>query len=111
MRVDSNGCLDPAECEEVVYINTLTSTGELSLPVGQVALYPNPALDLLNIKFETNTYLLDVEIIDVNGRVIKSDVLMDGQGQIPTGSLPDGVYIAMLRDRGDILAVGHFVKM
>jgi hypothetical protein len=111
MRVDSNGCLDPAECEEVVYINTLTSTGELSLPVGQVALYPTPALDLLNIKFETNTYLLDVEIIDVNGRVIKSDVLMDGQGQIPTGSLPDGVYIAMLRDRGDILAVGHFVKM
>jgi len=110
MRVDSNGCLDPDECEEVIPINTLTSTENPSLNMQRVALYPNPARDILQVEFESNQYHLQVEVLDISGRIIANGFLTGGRGDVNTAKLPAGIYWLHIKREGKVMASRKFVK-
>jgi Secretion system C-terminal sorting domain len=108
MRVDSNGCLDPDDCNEV---NILTGTKEVDRSNHDILLYPNPVRDVLNIEFETNEYQLDIEVIDVSGRAVITNQLTSGLGSVETGMLPSGVYLISIKHRGRIIAIEKFSKV
>jgi len=58
----------------------------------QVIIYPNPASDIINIE-NLNGYT-SIEIVDINGRVVKSYHLNDKNIlQISLSAFPSGIYI------------------
>lgn len=111
MRVDSNGCLNSSECDEVIHINTLTSTGNISTDVERVSLYPNPVRDILQIELESNTYQLEIEILNITGRIVANAFLTNGRGEVNTAQLPGGIYWISIKQDGRIMATGKFVKI
>lgn len=71
----------------------------------KLILYPNPAQDKVNIRFETVEGDSQVEIYDLTGRLISSFSNIDKQGvyELDLAPMATGVYIVVLRQGGTIL--------
>lgn len=110
MRVDSNGCLDPNDCQEVIVIDILTNTHSSSFANKSILLYPMPTTDILHIQFEAGNYDLDLRIMDMMGRITGYGRLINGEGRISTGQLPDGMYMIQLCQHNKIVATSKFLK-
>lgn len=68
----------------------------------EFAVYPNPATNVINVANANNTLLSAINIVDLNGRTVKS-MKYDGatQAQINISDLASGVYIMNIAsDRG-----------
>jgi hypothetical protein len=69
------------------------------------SVYPNPANEILNINSFDNAFIKGYEIMDYNGRVVKSaevDNVLDLQ--INIADLSDGMYIMKVSsDKGDVV--------
>ncbi|NDI98767.1 T9SS type A sorting domain-containing protein [Flavobacterium sp. LaA7.5] len=89
-------------------LETVTITGA-TLDIPQVttsnfAVYPNPANDVINITNADNALLNNVQIVDLNGRTVKS-VKFDGatEAQINVSDLASGLYIMNIAsDKGTV---------
>jgi hypothetical protein len=68
-------------------------------------LYPNPAHDRVNIRFETNQKDSQVEIYDMTGRMISSFNNKETQGvyELDLAPMATGVYVVILRQGGAVL--------
>ena len=76
-----------------------------------VLLYPNPARRNLSINFQINNFTtgLNFQILDVQGRLIKTQ-LIGGAGQIITRGLNAGIFIfRIFNTDGALLETGKFV--
>ncbi len=73
-----------------VYVTSVLGTEEVT--ASNFAVYPNPANDVVNIS--ANAGLNNVQIVDINGRTVKS-AKFDGatQAQINISDLASGLYI------------------
>ncbi len=56
------------------------------------AVYPNPASSVLNINSTNNTTINQIQITDLNGRIIKTINTKDFAAQISISELTNGVY-------------------
>jgi hypothetical protein len=61
-------------------------------------IYPNPANDVLNVSFNTNgEESIQLRILDLNGKVIKTGMSFDGSGfyeeQLYLDSISKGIYL------------------
>jgi hypothetical protein len=89
------GCTDESDVVEVVIgINELNND--------QIALWPNPANDVLNIQTK---YRGVVNIIDASGKLV-STLTLNGQSTVDISSLPSGLYQLI----GEAKLLGKFVK-
>jgi hypothetical protein len=72
---------------------------------GTITLYPNPAHDRVNIRFETNQKDSQVEIYDMTGRMISSFNNKETQGvyELDLAPMATGVYVVILRQGGAVL--------
>ena len=72
---------------------------------GSLLLYPNPASDKVNIRFETPQGESQVEIYDLTGRLISSFINTDNQGvyELDLAPMATGVYVVVLRQGGAII--------
>ncbi len=72
---------------------------------GNIVLYPNPAHDKVNIRFETDAPASQVEVYDLLGRLISSFESTATQGVIDLDLAPmaRGVYVVVLRQGSQIL--------
>jgi hypothetical protein len=58
------------------------------------AVYPNPAANVLYIDAKTDASLCNIQLTDLNGRVVKTiNAATAGQAQINIGDLNAGVYL------------------
>jgi len=94
---------------ELSYSNPVLNTNEqnnISWSFG-----PNPAQDILNIKFESSFDPASLEILDQTGRIVGSTSL-DGQQnkEINISYLRPGFYFLQFRNKGT-LAIQKFIKM
>lgn len=87
--------------------NISITNGPLSVSdraVSQLAVYPNPINDIVNIDNPDNAVLESVKITDINGRIIKTvgnKVLTSGQ--IDVSDLSNGVYMMTIStDKGAV---------
>jgi len=94
---------------ELSYSNPVLNTNEqnnISWNFG-----PNPAQDILNIKFDSSFDSASLEILDQTGRIVGSTSL-DGQQnkEINISYLRPGFYFLQLRNKGS-LATQKFIKL
>ena len=73
----------------------------------EFALYPNPAKSFVNLEFEVLKENTLLQILDINGRRVRTFDLKAGQEtlQINVGELPKGVYTIMLGNAAKKLIV------
>jgi hypothetical protein len=102
LKVDSNGLL--------------TSTGEgPQIPVQQLAIIPNPALDNVSIRYPNIFGYDDKEIEIYNSQglpVITQSAIQDlPETRLNVSSLPAGLYYVLLKVEGNKVATGKMVKI
>lgn len=105
---DAKRINDEAILEAHVWIldqtGTLLSQQSVSLQAkADIALYPNPAQDILNIKTDLSFHTFSIYTID--GSVVKEGLLGE-KSQIDISSLEKGVYLIKLEDTASL----RFIK-
>jgi hypothetical protein len=76
---------------------------------GQWMIYPNPVKDMLTIQVEEAMMGTSVELLDLNGRSLLSNVLTEQLTQINLDQFPSGTYFICLEMSG-IRKVKRFVR-
>src|SRR5690606_18196183 len=111
MRVDSNGCLDPDDCNEIVHIteHLTTSTKRPGLPDTQLIIGPNPTSDYLYVEWQDANEGQRFYIIDSTGRLRQTGRFTDGHSKIDVSGLSPGMYF--IATAGRSLMTGKFVKI
>ncbi|MDX1477418.1 MAG: M12 family metallo-peptidase [Saprospiraceae bacterium] len=78
------------------------------VPEGEVAIYPNPATDQLNIHFEDE--IAGIRVISAEGVEIRELEVSEDFRRIDTSTLPSGMYIVMIQHDGEWTPV-KFMKL
>lgn len=99
--VSDQGC--SSEKDSMIFIGFPNSID--GVPAFRVALYPNPAQDVLHLDLGNATIMTQAIISDVNGQ----EVLRARENTIDVSSLSEGVYFISIEVEG-MLSTGRFVK-
>lgn len=88
VAVDDSGCVDTSGC------HTLIVVGLDAEWAPGISAWPNPVADALHLQFETGVEAVAVEIVDLEGRVLRSSKVMGrSAATIDTKDLPAGMYL------------------
>ena len=95
---------------DTAFMAIFTASGSSSLQevnTREFVLYPNPAKSFVNLEFETLEENTLLQILDLNGRRVRTLELKAGQEtlRIEIGELPKGVYTIMLGNAAKKLIV------
>ena len=95
---------------DTAFMAIFTASGSSSLQevnAREFALYPNPAKSFVNLEFETLKENTLLQILDINGRRVRTLELKAGVEtlRIDLGDLPKGVYTIMLGNTAKKLIV------
>ena len=63
---------------------------------GLISIYPNPATDAVTLHVDKPELFQSYEIVDINGKVIMSDLIYSNNTTVPTGQLSSGVYMVRI---------------
>ncbi len=83
-----------------------------SLEVSNLKIYPNPANDMITVKFDAVSSFSSIEILDLNGKLLNTvNVNVSGiiQEQISLESLNQGIYILKVIN-GDKISTERIIK-
>jgi hypothetical protein len=82
----------------------------------KLSVFPNPAASILNLKLlqdnqaQVNEMTRDIEIINVNGGIVKKKSVSGLSGEIEVRDLPSGWYILLVKEKnGSVLKERFFV--
>ena len=84
------------------------NTGILQNQLAEISIYPNPVTDYLNI-FIKNPQNSQFGIYDLQGRLMKSEIILNENTKIGVNDLNHGVYLIRVQNNGN-QAVQKFVK-
>ena len=85
------------------------SVKENILIVNEVNIFPNPTSDYFKIELPINNKISFIEIINIQGKLIKSQYIIDNQNTIDVSDFSAGLYILrMYLDKG--LAIKKLIK-
>ncbi len=91
-------------------INCNITTGLKPVPVVKLAVYPNPASDLLFIDWQGGSTIDELTVLDPSGRtVLTVRNIIPGSIRIPVGQLPDGIYLLRMQS-GNSLVTEKFIR-
>ena len=89
MRVnDDNGCTG-SDTLEIKFRNKI---GVHIFEQGGIRVYPNPAVDVLNIESE-NLPITSVSLIDIRGRTVLKERVKGLKISVSTSGLSGGIYV------------------
>nr|WP_321409030.1 autotransporter-associated beta strand repeat-containing protein [uncultured Carboxylicivirga sp.] len=83
-------------------IEVAASTGLGNATMGKVSIYPNPTKGIFNIELESNVLINSVEIIDLQGQVVKlSSEVQSSELSVDASTLSSGIYFVFIHtDKG-----------
>ncbi|MFZ4672355.1 MAG: T9SS type A sorting domain-containing protein, partial [Flavobacterium sp.] len=87
----ANSVISAAMRIDTVNFATNLSTGDFLS--SKFAIYPNPANDILNFSNQDNAIVSSVEMLDLNGRIVKSVKVNATEGQFSISDLATGIYM------------------
>jgi len=102
---DANGCKNMYTVNQTV--NTCVGIDKHSALANGLRVFPNPAQSVLNIEY--SSVISHVELIDLTGRVVKSESPASEKVEINMSQLSNGVYYAKITT-GDVTEVIKVVK-
>ena len=80
--------------------NLITSVSEQTSENTTFSLYPNPATDIVTLNIgNINNAALTLNIYNVIGTLVKSEILKQNQQQINIGDLSNGVYMFSIKSK------------
>ena len=86
--------------------NLITSVSEQTSENTTFSLYPNPASDIVTLNIgNTNNADLTLNIYNVIGTLVKSEMMKQNQQQINIGDLSNGIYMVTIKSKD--LTVNH----
>lgn len=76
------------------WLGTKTGIEELTAEAnnGLVEIFPNPSSDVVTLQSTRGQLIREVELVDAQGRTIKSYMVINGDARLDLSSLPAGVY-------------------
>jgi hypothetical protein len=85
-----------------VLVTTSATAGVNDVLASQFNVFPNPANDIVSVAGNVNILISTIEIVDLNGRVIKSTTFNNvSEAQINVSDLSAGMYLACISsDKG-----------
>lgn len=104
VEVTENGCTDTSACTVITGIGI----GE-SFSDGIIAVYPNPAVDYLQIQMNELTNETYFEIAEISGKVIMNGKLNSGYNILSLTQIPVGIYLLKIGNSAEYC--GKIVKM
>jgi len=103
VKLDSNGCLDPANCE--------VSIQDAPFP-DALTIYPNPATEWLRIDVETAGNEYTAQLLDATGRLVQNEVFSAlGTHTITLSKLATGIYYCRILKGEEVFLVEKIVKI
>jgi hypothetical protein len=90
------------------FTSDLLTTSEELLNDVRVKVYPNPTTDILNITFDTQQFTA-VNIVDLNGRLIKSLEVASNTSSVNVQNLKLGLYIVNISNNENTIS-RKFIK-
>jgi len=80
-----------------IYSSSLTVQGVMNTGIEEdmfaTNLYPNPAIDFVNLKLDNYSQPETIQIIDFNGRLQSESLISSSKSSIYIGDLAPGVYL------------------
>lgn len=87
---------------------TLNTTGISEFNNANVSIYPNPVVDVLNVEMEEIPDL--VQVVDMTGKVIKTQKTNSEKIMVDVSSLPQGVYFVKVTFKNGQSTSAKFIK-
>lgn len=103
---DANGC--KGSTVFAIVVEPCTGIQNIGASSGQVMVYPNPGPGIFNVEL-ANGLEKTIEVMDVNGRLIMSDVYKKDVSEINISNLSNGIYYVKVKS-GTISEVIKVVK-
>jgi hypothetical protein len=102
----------PAEGELSINENSISLSASNSVKAMQlpVILSPNPAQDYLSIRMEENVRSFSYQIINLNGKILRSGRESLPATAIPVKDLTDGTYLIQIYTEGKDMGTFRFIK-
>lgn len=91
--------------------NSESAAAELTAEISELNIYPNPGDDILNLEFESLIDINEIQISDMNGKLVKS-INTNGQldaMKIETSELVTGMYILTIDVKQGMPIVKRFL--
>jgi hypothetical protein len=97
---DANGCTNTA-----TYVQQVAPcTGLEKNEEAEFFLYPNPANSILNVVCEdSRVFLSEIQIIGIDGKIIRSDIIMSRETTIDLSEFCKGMYLIQVKKDGKLL--------
>lgn len=94
---------NPCSCD-------VSTVGISETPRTTIGIYPNPASESINVICGDNATGAVVEVLDVNGQVVKTSTVLSGNSVvISTNDLAAGVYFVRV-NKGSVVLSGKFIR-
>ncbi|MFN8309002.1 MAG: M43 family zinc metalloprotease [Chitinophagales bacterium] len=93
-----------------VYVDNINVDGSFTAvedvkPVIEIKVQPNPANRFVSVKLPANYPYQTIDVIDLTGRIVATQQIVDALTIISTSELEDGVYTLSLHGKGEKQAV------
>ncbi len=85
----------------VAAVNTPKNISEEKITTGQLTLYPNPAIDILNVNYPGGE-ASDLQVFDMAGRIVLEQNEFAGNKKLNISQLNKGMYILSLKSKTGI---------
>ncbi len=109
------GDSDYGEVEDytLTIIDNTTNKNYVDNSDAAIKIYPNPTANILNIDLrDKENKILNLEISDINGKVLLSEKINSNKSTVDVNSLPAGVYFVKLKSIDfNTLIVKRFIKL
>jgi len=86
----------------------IQSVGTKELVENAFSVYPNPVINKLYINSKEDHTL--VTIYNIEGKSIKSSLIVNGENEIDVSSFNNGIYYYIIKQNGSNIETGKFVK-
>ena len=73
------------------------------LQIPGLKIYPNPCVDELTVTCDQSATEMQINLMDLNGKVVKSMVSFEGVAKINTTDLKEGVYLILILNSDQII--------
>ena len=85
-----------------VQTGTASKEGNPGIENIRLMVYPSPAKDVLEVRVDGQVRKADIQVIDMSGRVVMRNVMMNNLKQLNVSRLVPGMYILTINDNGII---------
>jgi hypothetical protein len=95
-------------------VNRGTAVRMEEIPVAAVEktleIFPNPVVNLLNLRLNNNYGLVDVEIVNQNGSTIRRQRISGSNVMLNVSDLPSGMYMVKARRGREVISTAKFIR-